>query len=66
MVGHAPIRTQLTWCEKEGVDRAIFTHCGSEIVAGDERTLGPKVRRLGQERGVQARIAHDGLDLVLR
>jgi hypothetical protein len=29
----------LTWCEKEGVPRAIITHCGSEIVTGDERKL---------------------------
>lgn len=64
--GLGPIRSQLTWCEKEGVDRAIFTHCGSEIVAGDERKLGPKVRRLGLDRGVRARIARDGLELVLR
>lgn len=30
LIGHAPIRTQLTWCQKEGVARAIFTHCGSD------------------------------------
>lgn len=66
LVGHTPIRTQLTWCQKEGVPRAIFTHCGSRIVEGDERTLGAKIRQLAQERQVEAEIAYDGLELVLR
>ena len=42
LIGHAPVRTQLTWCEKEGVPRAIITHCGSEIVTGDERQISAK------------------------
>jgi len=66
LIGHTPLRTQLTWCQKVGVPRAIFTHCGSEIVEGDERTLGAKIRDLAQERGVEAEIAHDGMELVLR
>ncbi|MFO8149429.1 MAG: hypothetical protein R6T93_03975 [Trueperaceae bacterium] len=66
LVGHTPIRTQLGWCGEHGVPRAIFTHCGTEIVTGDERRLGPKVRRLGAERGVEAGIAHDGMEVVLR
>lgn len=66
IIGHVPIRTQLTWCQKESVDRAIFTHCGSQIVEGDERTLGAKVRELARERGVEAEIARDGLEVVLR
>jgi phosphoribosyl 1,2-cyclic phosphodiesterase len=59
--GHASIRTQLDWCAEAGVPRAIFTHCGTGIVDGDERRLGPLVRRLGRERGVEAGIAHDNL-----
>ena len=39
LIGHSPVRTQLTWCQKEGVPRAIITHCGSEIVNGDEREI---------------------------
>ena len=66
LVGHTPIRTQLGWCAAHGVPRAIFTHCGSEIVDGDERTLGAKVRRLGKERDVEAVIAHDGMEVELR
>ncbi len=66
LIGHSPIRTQLTWCQKEGVPRAIFTHCGSEIVGGDEQKIGSKVREMAEERGVQARIATDGMEVVMR
>jgi phosphoribosyl 1,2-cyclic phosphodiesterase len=66
LIGHTPLRTQLTWCQKVGVPRAIFTHCGSEIVEGDERTLGAKIRDMAQERGVKVEIAYDGMEVVLR
>ena len=65
LIGHAPIRTQLTWCEKEGVPRAIITHCGSAIVNGDQRKLAAKLHAMADERGVEARIAYDGMKLVL-
>jgi ribonuclease BN (tRNA processing enzyme) len=65
LVGHTTIRAQLGWCEEAGVARALFTHCGSEIVAGDERSLGPELTRLGRERRVDAAFAHDGLEVEL-
>ncbi len=65
LIGHAPVRTQLTWCEKEGVPRAIITHCGSEIVTGDERQISAKLRAIAAERGVEVRIAYDGMKLSL-
>jgi phosphoribosyl 1,2-cyclic phosphodiesterase len=66
LIGHAPVRTQLTWCRKEGVPRAVITHCGSQIVEGDERTLGAELREMARERGVEAEIAHDGMEIVVR
>lgn len=66
LIGHTPVRTQLTWCQKEGVPEAVFTHCGSGIVKGDERVLGAQVRSWARERGLQARIAYDGMEMVLR
>jgi phosphoribosyl 1,2-cyclic phosphodiesterase len=66
LIGHSPVRTQLTWCEKEGVPRAIITHCGSEIVTADERKLSGKIRGMAAERGVEVRIAYDGMKLTLR
>src|SRR5690606_10182768 len=32
LIGHASIAAQLEWCAREGVSRAVFTHCGSAIV----------------------------------
>ena len=65
LIGHAPVRTQLTWCQKEGVPCAIITHCGSELVGGDERKLTAKLREMAAERRNEARIAHDGMKLTL-
>ena len=66
LIGHTTVRAQLGWCQETGVPEALFTHCGSEIVAGDERAIGPEIERMGRERGVEAGIAHDGLERVLR
>jgi ribonuclease BN (tRNA processing enzyme) len=66
LFGHTTVRAQIGWCQEAGIPRALFTHCGREIVEGDERTLGPKVGEMGRERGVDAAIAHDGLSLSLR
>jgi phosphoribosyl 1,2-cyclic phosphodiesterase len=64
LVGHTPIRTQLGWCQKESVRQAIFTHCGTEIVTGSTRHVARLVAHFGEERGVPARIAYDGLRLA--
>ena len=66
LFGHTPMRTQLTWCEKEGVRASIFTHCGAHIVAGDEESVAAKLEVMARERGVATAIAHDGLDLEIR
>jgi phosphoribosyl 1,2-cyclic phosphodiesterase len=66
LIGHAPVRTQLTWCQKEDVGRAIISHCGREIVEGDRAELEARLQAMAQERGVLAAFAHDGLALVLR
>jgi ribonuclease BN (tRNA processing enzyme) len=65
LIGHSPVRTQLTWCQKEGVLHAIITHCGSEIVTGDEREIAAKLRAIAAERGVEVRIAYDGMKVTL-
>jgi len=66
LIGHAAIRVQIGWCAKAGVSRAIITHCGSEIVTGDERNLAASLHAMGAERGVETRIAYDGMELTLR
>ena len=59
-IGHAPITTQLEWCAKAQVHRAIFTHCGSVIVRSNARTASAIVRDLGREHGIDARLVSDG------
>ena len=56
---------QLAWCREEGVGRAIFTHCGSEIVRSDARAIAARIRKLGLDQGLDARVANDGLTLSL-
>jgi hypothetical protein len=63
LIGHASIASQLKWCQEEGVHRAIFSHCGSQIVAGDEQMALARMRELGQRSGVDVRLAHDGLQI---
>jgi phosphoribosyl 1,2-cyclic phosphodiesterase len=65
LYGHTTIRAQLGWCKREGVAKAVFTHCGSEIVTGNARCIAGRVRAMGKERGVDAQIAYDGLEVVL-
>jgi phosphoribosyl 1,2-cyclic phosphodiesterase len=66
VIGHSSIPAQLDWCKTERVPIACFTHCGSEIVTAHARPVHQAARRLGAERGVDARVACDGLHLTLR
>lgn len=66
LFGHTTVRAQLGWCQAARIPRAIFTHCGSEIVTGDERTIRARLRALALDRQVEATIAYDGLELTLR
>lgn len=66
LFGHTTIRAQLGWCQEEGVKRALITHCGTQITGGDRAELEREVRDMGRERGVDAAIAHDGMEVLLR
>jgi len=60
LIGHASIRDQIAWCSKERVPRAIFTHCGTQIVSGGDKKAREQVERMGHELGVKAELAQDG------
>jgi phosphoribosyl 1,2-cyclic phosphodiesterase len=61
VIGHAPIAAQLDWCSRHGVPRAIFTHCGSQIVGADPAAMRERIAALGRAHGVAAILAYDGL-----
>jgi len=65
-VGHAPIVRQLDWCAKAHVRLAVFTRCGTPIVRASTHAIDSLVARLGQEHGLNIRIACDGDRLSLR
>jgi hypothetical protein len=64
LFGHTPIRTQLGWCRADGVPHAIFTHCGSQIVTGDQAKLTEQLESWAAERGLTAQFAHDGMVFI--
>jgi phosphoribosyl 1,2-cyclic phosphodiesterase len=63
-VGHASVETQVGWCADAGIPRAIFTHCGTGIVAHGVEAEGTVVA-LAQARGLVAQVAYDGLQVAL-
>jgi predicted protein tyrosine phosphatase len=64
LIGHATVGAQLAWCRELGVGRAIFTHCGSEIVRSDALAIAAVIAALGQEQGIEASGACDGQRLA--
>jgi ribonuclease BN (tRNA processing enzyme) len=67
IIGHAPMQTQLTWCQKTGVSHAIFTHLGTEILKGDEAQILTTLGEMAEDRDVdEVELAHDRMTLILR
>jgi phosphoribosyl 1,2-cyclic phosphodiesterase len=66
LVGHATVKAQIGWCRAEGVERAVFTHCGTEVTTAGEGEAEEAVRRLGLERGIDAILAFDGMELSVK
>jgi ribonuclease BN (tRNA processing enzyme) len=64
LIGHASVRTQLGWCAKAGIPRAIISHCGSEIVTGNERRIAAELHTFGSDRGIEVSIAYDRMKLI--
>lgn len=60
LIGHASVAVQLAWCRQAGIGHAVFTHCGSAIVRAEHQATNAKLRKLGREQGVEARLACDG------
>ena len=65
-IGHCSIKEQLSWCKQAGIPRAIFTHCGTEIVTENHTIIEEKITALGNALDVNATIAFDGRKVQLR
>lgn len=66
LIGHTPIRVQIGWCRCERVSQMIVTHCGTQIVGSPQNRMRAQLAALGRQQGVDVRLAHDGMVLVLR
>ena len=67
IIGHVPIQTQLTWCQKMGVEKAIFTHLGSQIVESNQEDNSEEICSMAEESNLEkVNIAYDGMSLILR
>ena len=64
-IGHAGVVEQLGWCQAHGTGRAVFTHCGSGIVRLTDADAARSIRALGQQCGVDAQLARDGLGMCI-
>jgi phosphoribosyl 1,2-cyclic phosphodiesterase len=65
LFGHISVRRQLDWCAKAGIQKAIFTHCGTGIVK-DHEAAAARVRAFGRALGVEASVAIDGQVVMTR
>jgi len=66
LIGHTMVPAQLAWCRHAGVPRAIITHCGTEIVAADQRKLNARINELGRRYGLRVEVAEDGMRAIVR
>lgn len=64
LYGHANIRQQLTWCQKEGVKKMIITHLGSDVVTKEKKAT-KLIKELAKKRNVEVVIAYDGMQILI-
>jgi len=64
-VGHTSIAEQLRWCADANVPRAVFTHCGTQIVANG-KSIEERISAMGAAQGVRTHVATDGEELNVR
>jgi len=58
-IGHASMKDQVRWCSEAGVKRAIFTHCGKDVVTSDKTKLTDFLEELSKTYGIKVSIAKD-------
>ncbi len=61
LFGHARMSTQVNWCLKYGIKKAIFTHFGKEAIRLGDKELKKKL----EQEGINILIAYDGLRMAV-
>lgn len=64
LFGHAMIKTIINWCKKYNVKQLIITHCGKQIVSGNEEELFKKILNIAENK-LKVLIAFDGMELEI-
>ena len=55
----------MEWCAAEGVRLCIFTYCAAGLLSHDGRQLAARLRVMACDRGLDARVAYEGLRVRL-
>jgi ribonuclease BN (tRNA processing enzyme) len=64
LFGHAMIKTIINWCKKYSINKLIITHCGKQIVTGDNKHIKTKISDYSGGI-VEWQIAYDGLEITI-
>jgi ribonuclease BN (tRNA processing enzyme) len=62
LFGHATIKTIINWCRKYGIKKLIITHCGKQIVGGNEEEISGKILDFANGE-ISVDIAFDGMEI---
>lgn len=66
ITGHVSIKEQVAWCAKAHIKNMIITHCGTEIVTGNQKEITPKIENLGALYKIHIKIAYDGMVIITK
>ncbi len=62
LFGHAMIKTIINWCKKYYIKNLIITHCGKQIVSGNEEEIYKNILEIA-DNIVNVIIAYDGMEI---
>jgi len=62
LFGHAMIKTIINWCRNYNIKKLAVTHCGKQIVGGDEEEIINKIEEFAGNN-VNVVVAFDGMTL---
>jgi phosphoribosyl 1,2-cyclic phosphodiesterase len=66
ITGHTSIKEQTAWCTKAGIKNMIITHCGTEIVKGNQQIITQKIENLGTRYKIHIKTAYDNMVMIAK